>query len=273
MAEPWMTYHGVAIWQVPGASAYTYTTDHVEIDADGAPNAYHPGDTGLDALGNAGYPNGGWRSVLAVDPNDGSAPYVQTTGPFAGYYVARTSLQDTRLAEIDPQRYVDATAFPYIVFPGNFNASAGTGMPGDFVMAKHIQTGKVSAAIVADIGPPTAPLVKSRSSWRSIWAARTPIRATGTARLAVQSAMSCFRDPTRRRNGGSASPKSRPGQPPHSKQPVGGSSSTPCLEARIELPAFKCKEGEKRGADRLTAKRRQTSPPRSTLSRPPPPRP
>ena len=158
MAEPWMTYHGVAIWQVPGASAYTYTTDHVEIDADGAPNAYHPGDTGLDALANAGYPNGGWTSVLAVDPNDDTTPYVQTTGPFAGYYVARTSLQDPRLAEIDPQRYVDATAFPYIVFPGHFNALAGTGMPGDFVMAKHLQTGKVSAAVVADIGPATAPL-------------------------------------------------------------------------------------------------------------------
>jgi len=32
----------------------------MSIDADGAPNAYHPDNIGLDDLKNAGYPNTSW---------------------------------------------------------------------------------------------------------------------------------------------------------------------------------------------------------------------
>jgi hypothetical protein len=149
---PWLNYKGVDLFR-PAGSAYTYTTGRMEIDADGAPNAYHPHDTGLDALANAGYPHGGWKSVLVVDPANPSTPYIQLNGPTAGYFVSMTTLRDGVSADIVPQKYVDATRIPYIVFPSPFYQLNGTGVMGDFVMAKNLHDGTVSTAIVADVGP------------------------------------------------------------------------------------------------------------------------
>lgn len=152
----WMTYEGVELFR-PAGSAYTYTTARMEIDADGAPNAYHPADTGLDALANAGFP-GHWRGVLVADPANSNRPFVQPSGPTAGHFVSMTALQDSVSPETDPKKYADATRIPYIVFPGAFHQLNGTGVMGDFVMAKNLNDGKVSAAIVADIGPSDAAL-------------------------------------------------------------------------------------------------------------------
>jgi hypothetical protein len=157
-AVPFLTHEGTALHKFPSGDAYFYVTEHMAVDADGAPNAYHPQDTGLDANGNAGFPRGGWKSVLAVDPHDSTKPFVQTDGPHAGFFVSKTTLQDPTLAEIDPRRYVDSTAIPYIVFPGGFRTLAGTGNVGDLAMARNLQSGRTTAAIVADVGPTHAPL-------------------------------------------------------------------------------------------------------------------
>ena len=156
--SPWLTYQGTKVWRLQGLAAYTYITSHVEIDADGAPNAYHPNDTGLDALANAGFPRGGWRSVLVQDPKDPGQPFVQKAGAFAGFFVSKTTLEDPDAPAAEPQRYVDATMFPYIVFPGAFEQLEGTGVIGDIVLAKHIDAGLTSPAIVADLGPRNAAL-------------------------------------------------------------------------------------------------------------------
>jgi hypothetical protein len=153
----WFDYEGIAINRL-GAAAYTYRTSHVALDADGSPRAYGPGNIGLDANRNAGYPNKGWRSVLVVDPADPSRPYVQPAGPHAGYFVSKTSLKSKTLPETDPACYVDAETIPYIVFPGAFYAIAGTGRYGDLAMARAVGTTFESAAIVADGGPTKAPL-------------------------------------------------------------------------------------------------------------------
>ncbi len=153
----WITYRGLDFFR-PAGSAYVYTTAQMEIDADGAPQAYHPADTGLDALANAGFPGGGWRSVLVADPNDASKPFVQPDGPTAGFFVSMTALQDGFSPASDPKKYVDATKVPYLVFPGGFHRLAGTGDMGDLLMAKNLHNGNVSAAIVADIGPADAEL-------------------------------------------------------------------------------------------------------------------
>ncbi len=152
-ATDWMSYKEVLLRKVPGTQAYFYVTERMAIDADGAPNAYHPQDTGLDALKNAGFPHGGWTSVLATDPAKPSQPFVQTSGPFEGFFVSKTSLEDRTRTETDAARYVDASRVPYIVFPGEFHALAGTGSMGDFVFARNLQNDKVSVAIVADVGP------------------------------------------------------------------------------------------------------------------------
>jgi len=157
--QHWFSYEGTDILHVGESGAYTYKTSHVALDADGCPKAYHPDDTGLDALANAGFPHQGWRSVLVVDPRDHSKPFVQTEGPAKGFFVSKTSLLDPTLAETDPGKYVDAASIPYIVFPGAFHALTGTGTWGNVVMARAL-TGAdhQSAAIVADGGPTHAPL-------------------------------------------------------------------------------------------------------------------
>ena len=170
-AEIWRDYEGTRLWRLPGSEAYFYLTERMAIDADGAPNAYHPNNTGIDYLANAGYPNGGWRSVLAEDPNHPSQPYVQSSGEFAGYFIAKTTLQDhparppckTTLQDkarsaTDPKRYVNSRQVPYLVFPGAFYAIRGTGDFGDLALAHNLDNGKKSPAIVADAGPQNAKL-------------------------------------------------------------------------------------------------------------------
>lgn len=83
------------------------------VDADGAngqngnPFAYRADDEGLDALANAGWPDGGWRNVL-LDHGDGAPTsdgrgnwYSQTTYAWQGRPITT--------------RYVDATTVPYVV--------------------------------------------------------------------------------------------------------------------------------------------------------------
>ena len=51
----------VPIWRTPDSTAFFYESG-MTIDADGAPNAYHPDNTGLDDLANAGAP-GSWQGL------------------------------------------------------------------------------------------------------------------------------------------------------------------------------------------------------------------
>src|SRR4029077_2822205 len=61
-------------------------------------------------------------------------------------------------AVTDPGRYVDSTKVPYLVFPSTFHALKGTGTMGDLAVARNLRNNNVTAAIVADVGPPHAPL-------------------------------------------------------------------------------------------------------------------
>lgn len=155
----WLTYSGDVMLRHRSVDAYLFCTDHMRIDADGAPNAYHPDDVGLDFNRNAGYPHRStWNNVLVGDPSRPERPYVQTSGPFAGYFLSKTSLFDRRLPATDPAKYVDATAVPYLVFPGLFYRLRGTGRLGDFGYAVNLGNGRASPFIVADVGPPAARL-------------------------------------------------------------------------------------------------------------------
>lgn len=154
---PWINYKGVDLFRPAGSTAYTYTTARMEIDADGAPKAYHPDNhSGLDDPANAGFPSH-WQGVLVADPANPAKPFVQPDGPAAGFFVSMTALQGSGPAT-SPQNYVDAARIPYLVFPGGFHALDGTGVMGDFLVAKNLANGRVSAGIVADIGPQDAPL-------------------------------------------------------------------------------------------------------------------
>jgi hypothetical protein len=150
--EDWTSYKGILLRRLPGDKAYVYQTTRIAIDADGAPNAYQPQDRGIDALANAGFPKGDWKSVLVTDPADPSRPFVQDTGQFAGFFLSMTTLQDRTKANTDPARWVDARTVPYLVFPGRFFAMRGTGRLGVLGMARSLSTKSTSPVIFADVG-------------------------------------------------------------------------------------------------------------------------
>ena len=163
--EKWQSYKGTQLYRNAPSGAYFYATERAAVDADGAPNAYHPDDVGkpcgasgagLDCPGNAGFPGTSWwPTVLARDPAQPSKGYVQPDGPNKGFFVSKTALTDpSNASDIDPSRYVDSTTVPYLVFPGPFNSLKGTGGLGDVGVAYHTATNKWTPFIVADIGPP-----------------------------------------------------------------------------------------------------------------------
>lgn len=141
--------HDVRVWRQPESSAFFFESS-LSIDADGAPNAYHPDNLGLDDLANAGAP-GSWSGV-GVD-KDGEPLIQSSEDPLPGYYVSVTGLSDGTKAANDPTRYVDASRIPYVVLPEGIETQTGAHL-GDFAIVFNLQDGKSSPAIYADSGPP-----------------------------------------------------------------------------------------------------------------------
>jgi hypothetical protein len=140
-------HHEVPVWQFADSQAFFFVSGMM-IDADGAPNAYHPDDTGLDELANAGAP-ARWNGIIT--DRDGN-PLIQQDGdPFPGYYISCTSLSDETRKFTDPTRYVDASKIPYVVLPEDIAHRGGAGL-GDFALVINLRNGKSSFAIYADIG-------------------------------------------------------------------------------------------------------------------------
>jgi hypothetical protein len=138
----------IPIWHVPGDTAFFYESG-MTIDADGAPNAYHPDNIGLDDLSNAGSP-GNWQGLAK---NENGEPFVQgPDDPFPGYYVSATALADRTKPVNDPTRYVDASKIPFIVLPGAMARQIGA-RPGDFAVVFNQRNGQSSYAIFGDVGP------------------------------------------------------------------------------------------------------------------------
>jgi len=151
--KPAEIFRGTRIFRQADNLAYAYETTNKPVDADGAPNAYHPDDIGLDLLANAGYPHTNWwKDVLVQDPNDPSKPFAQTSGHFEGYFVAMTSLRSPTGDKTDPETYVDATRFPYVVIPSGFEHLPNVARAGDVGFATHLASGMTTTFIVGDSG-------------------------------------------------------------------------------------------------------------------------
>ena len=137
----------IPIWQLPDTEAFFFVSG-MTVDADGAPNAYSPDDTGLDALSNAGFP-GHWNGI--VTDQDGRPLIQKDNDPFPGYYISCTSLADKSKKFSDPTGYVNASKIPYVVLPSEV-AEAGGARLGDFAVVVNLRNGKSSFAIYADVG-------------------------------------------------------------------------------------------------------------------------
>jgi Fungal chitosanase of glycosyl hydrolase group 75 len=140
----------IPIQKADGESAFFYESG-MSINADGAPNAYHPADIGIDFLANAGQPGNWWAVVVNKDGN----PFIQSnTDPYPGYYISTTALFDSEFVKQDPRRYVDSTKIPYIVLPGNSDFRKFTGVKlGDFAVVYNTNNDNLAFAIYADVGP------------------------------------------------------------------------------------------------------------------------
>jgi hypothetical protein len=141
---------GVAIFRIRGESPFFFKT-RMRIDADGAPNAYHPEDKGLDFLKHAGKP-GDWQAL--VTDNRGQPVIQGPHDPYPGYYISQTSLFDKTKLRTDLARYVNALAIPYIVLPAEPELQeSGGARPGDFAAVINARNRRMAFAIFADQGP------------------------------------------------------------------------------------------------------------------------
>jgi glycosyl hydrolase group 75 (putative chitosanase) len=144
----------VSLWKLqrPQETAFFFRSG-MSIDADGAPNAYHPvSDQGLDALGNAGKPGNWWALVTDTGRPSGTPVVQKAIDPAPGFYISTTALEDTTKARTDPQRYVDSSAIPYIVLPPEALTTLKAKM-GDFAVVLNSKNHRLSPSIVADQGP------------------------------------------------------------------------------------------------------------------------
>lgn len=159
----------------------------MEVDVDGAPNAYNLENTGLDHIANAGMPilesgrqlstsdpdwQSTWKSYyekakqeeflgntrfnwFGIATDERNVPLRQKqTDPFPGYFISTTALVNKGIQDqTDPKRYVDAASIPYIVLPREAFGGLYDLKLGDLAAVYCKANNTLAYAIVADIGP------------------------------------------------------------------------------------------------------------------------
>jgi hypothetical protein len=136
--------------------SFEILTHRMDVDVDGAPNAYGPPDKEtLDILLNAHYLNRADKEIVGYLIDEHSRPILQgPDDPFPGYYISQTAFTDIdNQNERDPRCYVDARNINYVV-RGNIARWRGVKV-GDFVSVYSKRTRKSVFAIVGDTGNPT----------------------------------------------------------------------------------------------------------------------
>jgi len=139
-----------------GRPSFEILTHRMDVDVDGAPNAYGPADKEtLDTLLDAHYLNRADEPIVGYLTDESGRPILQgPNDPFPGYYISQTAFSDIQNRnERDPRRYVDARNVNYVV-RGNAAKRRGVKV-GDFVAVYSKRTQKSAFAIVGDTGNPT----------------------------------------------------------------------------------------------------------------------
>lgn len=138
------------IWFLPGSTTPFFQAG-MAIDADGAPNAYHPNNIGIDYNANAGIAPGKTPYGIVLDAS--GTPCIQNArDPYPGYYVSGTSLQNQGSNACDPSRYANSNSIRYIALPIAFRQHLNVSL-GDFATVIHCASGRVAHAVFADGGP------------------------------------------------------------------------------------------------------------------------
>jgi hypothetical protein len=143
-------HDGVRILKLANDKAVFFTSD-MDIDVDGAPNAYGPNDSGLERNQNG---MDGDQFVAVVTDDSGKNPIKQSSDdPFPGMFISTTTLFDPTKPIRSTLRYVSGTAVPYIVIPRQLVEEGGLMQLGDPALVIDLNTGEQVKAIVADKGP------------------------------------------------------------------------------------------------------------------------
>jgi len=136
--------------------SFEILTHRMDVDVDGAPNAYGPPDREtLDILLDAHYLNRADQKIVGYLIDEHGSPILQgPNDPFPGYYISQTAFTDPENEnEKDPRSYVDARNINYVV-RGNVAQRRGVKV-GDFASVYSKRTHKSVFAIVGDTGNPT----------------------------------------------------------------------------------------------------------------------
>ncbi|MGI4826986.1 MAG: hypothetical protein ACRYFU_02170 [Janthinobacterium lividum] len=152
---------GWGIAPAPGSSSpasFEILTHRMDVDVDGAPNAYGPpGSHTLDKLKNAHYRGRPGAEIVGYLTEDDRPEVPVRQGPhdpFPGLYISQTAFTDRqRTNEKDILRYVDATRISYVVL-GTAARRQGARL-GDFVAVYSQRNHRSVYAIVGDDGNPS----------------------------------------------------------------------------------------------------------------------
>lgn len=142
----------------PSGASFEILTGRMDVDVDGAPNAYGPvGSRTLDSLKHAHYrglPQGEIVGYLTEDDHPNVPVRQGPRDPYPGYYISQTAFTDrARMDENDVGRYVDATRINYVVL-GDQARRRGARL-GDFVAVYSRATHRSVFGIVGDDGNPS----------------------------------------------------------------------------------------------------------------------
>ncbi len=142
----------------PTQPSFEILTHRMDVDVDGAPNAYGPpGSHALDNLLDAHLRRRPGAKIVGylTEPRHPDVPIVQgPRDPFPGYYISQTAFSDPNCAEErDPRCYVDATRINYVVL-SRATKRRGARL-GDFVAVYSRRTRRAVFAIVGDDGNPS----------------------------------------------------------------------------------------------------------------------
>ena len=136
--------------------SFEVLTHRMDVDVDGAPNAYGPpGKKTLDTPISAHYLGRKDQPIVGYLLDSRHRPVVQGPhDPFPGYYVSQTTFSDpSNDNQHDPRAYVDARKINYVV-RGDYAERHGVQI-GDFVAVYSRRTHRAVFAIVGDTGNPS----------------------------------------------------------------------------------------------------------------------
>ncbi len=140
------------------APGFTILLRRMDVDVDGAPNAYGPpGSHTLDKLHDARYRGLPFGKIVGylTDDDHPNIPIVQgPNDPCPGLYISQTAYTDPAITEpSNPRRYVNAAKINYVVL-GKRERKLGARL-GDFVTVTSLRTHRTVFAIVGDDGNPS----------------------------------------------------------------------------------------------------------------------